>query len=243
MSRVIVIGDIHGAFKALQHVVELVVPSPDDHFIFLGDYVDGWPESAQVVEYLLSFNQLYHCDFILGNHDVWCRNWLVNGKTNPTWLAHGGKEAIASYDGFSDASIEAHRQFFSSLKHHVVDSDNRLFIHAGYATDKGPAAEINGESYNWDRSLWTEALKAFANGADSRRPLPHRVQLYTEIYIGHTPTIRYGSYKPMQALNVYNIDTGAGFDGKLTAMDIRTGEIWQSHRVPVYYPGIKGRAG
>jgi serine/threonine protein phosphatase 1 len=242
MSRTIVIGDVHGAFKALHHVITLIKPSPGDQYIFLGDYVDGWPESAQVVDYLFTFSQRYHCEFILGNHDVWCRDWLINGTTNATWLNNGGEEAIASYKLIRPASLNTHRLFFSNLKQYVVDADNRLFIHAGYRSEQGPDAEFSGGLYNWDRSLWTEALQALRRGPVSLAELPQRIRLFVEIYIGHTPTIRYGTDKPIQALNIYNIDTGAGFDGRLTAMDILTGEIWQSDPVPGYYPGVKGRS-
>jgi serine/threonine protein phosphatase 1 len=45
----------------------------------------------------------------------------------------------------------------------------------------------------------------------------------------------------MQGCNVWNIDTGAGFHGKLTALDISTKEFWQSDPVPALYPNEKGR--
>ena len=53
MMRTLVIGDIHGGLKALHQVVERANITKDDHLIFLGDYVDGWSESAQVLQYLI----------------------------------------------------------------------------------------------------------------------------------------------------------------------------------------------
>lgn len=47
----------------------------------------------------------------------------------------------------------------------------------------------------------------------------------------------------MQGTNVWNIDTGAGFKGKLTIMDADTKEFWQSDPVPELYPNEKGRNG
>jgi serine/threonine protein phosphatase 1 len=46
----------------------------------------------------------------------------------------------------------------------------------------------------------------------------------------------------MHASNVWNIDTGAGFWGKLSALDIDTKEFWQSEPVKDLYPGEKGRS-
>ena len=53
MKRTIVIGDIHGGLKALIQVLEKINLTREDKFIFLGDYVDGWSDSANVVSYLI----------------------------------------------------------------------------------------------------------------------------------------------------------------------------------------------
>jgi serine/threonine protein phosphatase 1 len=45
----------------------------------------------------------------------------------------------------------------------------------------------------------------------------------------------------MQGCNVWNIDTGAAFTGKLTIMDIDTRQFWQSDPVKNLYPGETGR--
>ena len=60
---------------------------------------------------------------------------------------------------------------------------------------------------------------------------PKRLTLYKEIYIGHTPTLNYGSVQPMCRHHIWNLDTGAGFIGRVTLMDIETKEYWQSDPV------------
>ncbi|NQZ77667.1 MAG: hypothetical protein HRT61_16425 [Ekhidna sp.] len=77
----------------------------------------------------------------------------------------------------------------------------------------------------WDRSLWEEALLS-ENADFIDLPL---VSGFKEIYIGHTPTIKLGAQDPMRALNVWNLDTGAGHpNGRLTIIDVETKEYWQS---------------
>ena len=71
MTRKIVIGDIHGARRALEQLLERVKPEKTDELIFMGDYVDGWSESAQVIDYLIGLEKTNHCVFIKGNHDAW----------------------------------------------------------------------------------------------------------------------------------------------------------------------------
>ncbi len=41
MERTLIIGDIHGACKGLEQVLERAGLTADDRLIFLGDYVDG----------------------------------------------------------------------------------------------------------------------------------------------------------------------------------------------------------
>ena len=57
MSRKLVIGDIHGGLKALKQVLERANVTQNDTLIFLGDYVDGWSESPEVLDFLIVLNQ------------------------------------------------------------------------------------------------------------------------------------------------------------------------------------------
>jgi serine/threonine protein phosphatase 1 len=41
MNRTLVIGDIHGAYKALLQIMDRAKVDDDDQLIFLGDFVDG----------------------------------------------------------------------------------------------------------------------------------------------------------------------------------------------------------
>ena len=82
MLRTFVIGDIHGALKALQQLVLKLDLQRDDKLIFLGDYVDGWSQSAEVIDDLIKLDAQYTCVFIKGNHDAWCEDWLRDDLSN-----------------------------------------------------------------------------------------------------------------------------------------------------------------
>jgi serine/threonine protein phosphatase 1 len=45
----------------------------------------------------------------------------------------------------------------------------------------------------------------------------------------------------MNAINVWNVDTGAAFKGKITALNINTKAYFQSDELPMLYPNEKGR--
>ncbi len=98
-SKTWVLGDIHGAYKALKQVIEKAGIGQYDQLIFLGDYVDGWPESYQVIDYLMNLSRHYSCTFIRGNHDIWCGSWLAENVADQAWLENKGSSTITSYAG------------------------------------------------------------------------------------------------------------------------------------------------
>ena len=240
--RTFAIGDIHGGLKALIQVLNKLEVKDDDKIIFMGDYVDGWSESAQVIEFLLNLSQKIDCIFIKGNHDVWCQNWLKNNKdVNPSWYIHGGKETMESYDGFSESDKKQHLIFFENMVMYYLDDQNRLFLHAGFTSMHGVEKESYPHKFCTDRTLWEMAL-AMDKKIDINHYLyPKRLKHYKEIYIGHTPTTNYNEAKPMNAVNVWNIDTGAAFKGKVTGMNIGTKVFFQSDNLPGLYPDEIGR--
>lgn len=239
--RTFAIGDIHGGLKALIKLLNKLEVKDEDTLIFVGDYVDGWSESAQVIQFLIELSEKITCIFIKGNHDVWCEEWLRSGDVNPTWYMHGGKETMESYEGFSLEEKKTHLQFFENLKMYHIDGENRLFLHAGFTSMHGVEREVFETTLYFDRTLWEMAL-TMDNRIEKHSELyPKRLTHYNEIYIGHTPTINYNKNQPMNAINVWNIDTGAAFYGPLSAINIDTKEVFQSDVVKDLYPDEKGR--
>ena len=240
--RTFAIGDIHGGLKALLQVLNQIEVTEKDTLIFMGDYVDGWSESAQVVEFLINLSKRINCVFIKGNHDVWCENWLKDASdVNPSWFMHGGKETIESYDGFSDEDKIAHLDFFKNALMYYLDDENRLFLHAGFTSLHGVKKETFTHKFCTDRTLWEMALVMDKKIEEGHKLYPKRLQHYKEIYIGHTPTTNYGESEPMNVVNIWNVDTGAAFKGKITAMNIDTKAFYQSDNLPGLYPNEKGR--
>mgnify|MGYP003632490198 FL=1 len=240
--RTFAIGDIHGGLKALIQVLNQLEITEKDTLIFMGDYVDGWSESAQVVDFLIHLSKKINCIFIKGNHDVWCENWLKDQTdVNPTWYLHGGKETIDSYEGFTIDKKNKHLNFFENLKMYHLDSENRLFLHAGFTSMHGVERETYPHKFCTDRTLWEMALAMDKEIEKSSSNYPRRLQHYNEIYIGHTPTTNYSITTPMHAINIWNVDTGAAFKGKITALNINTKAYFQSDELPKLYPNEKGR--
>ena len=64
---------------------------------------------------------------------------------------------------------------------------------------------------------------------------------FKEVFIGHTTTQFWKEDKPMNAANIWNLDTGGGWYGYVTVMDVDTKEVWQSDSGKELYPEFKGR--
>lgn len=240
-GRTFVIGDIHGALKALQQILKRANVTENDTLIFLGDYVDGWSDAAGVINYLIELKTTHKCVFIKGNHDELFLTWLQKEKHNPQWLTHGGQASIDSYKNLSKGERAIHIHFFENLENYYLDSENRLFLHAGFTSDKGVEKEAFIKNFYWDRTLWEMALAMDKNLSPESLYFPKRLKHYAEIYIGHTVLSRINENTPQQRFNVWNIDTSAAFMGPLTIMDIDTKEFWQSDPANELYPNEIGR--
>ncbi|MGB5189573.1 metallophosphoesterase family protein [Robiginitalea sp.] len=239
--RTLVFGDIHGGLRALTEVLEKATPEPEDLLIFLGDYVDGWSDAAETIDFLLRLQKERKCVFLRGNHDELCLQWLSSGKENPLWLKAGGLMTQKSYAGVGLPTRKRHMSFLRSLQDYHLDQSNRLYVHAGFTNPKGVRYEYFTKSFYWDRTLWEMALSLNPVLSKEDRFYPARLKQYKEIFIGHTALIKIGITTPLRAGNVWNIDTGAAHMGPLSALEVQTKKFWQSQPVHLFYPGETGR--
>ena len=239
--RTLVIGDIHGGLRALNQVLERAAVTTEDQLIFLGDYVDGWSEAVETVNFLIQLRVTHECIFLKGNHDELCQNWLKTGSDNPLWLRSGGDATVLSYNNAPDTLRDIHLQFFNQLEDYYLDANNRLFLHAGFTNVNGVGYEYFSKTFYWDRTLWELALSLNPDLREDSPLYPKRLKHYHEIYIGHTPVTRIGKTTPHKASKVWNIDTGAAFKGHLSIIDVDTKEYWQSDPVYTLYPDETGR--
>ena len=228
--RTFAIGDIHGAYKALIQCFDRSgFDREKDGLIVLGDVCDGYPEVKQCVDELL---KVKHCDYILGNHDLWALDWALKGLTPEIWTTQGGRQTMASYNG--GPMPQAHIDFLKNGKP-WIEFDGMLFVHGGY----NPEAKLEKqklEFLTWDRSLLTTARKRHHANSD------RKFGPYEAIFVGHTTTELFKTLEPLHVCNVWDIDTGAGWSGKLTIMDVKTKEYWQSDLTPELYGGVSVRS-
>lgn len=206
--RVYAIGDIHGCRAELEKLhTEIAAdlaarPVASPLLVHLGDYIDNGPDSAGVVEHMVSKAPKMPTVNLLGDHERMLLDALDGDRAAATdWLWAGGKAALASWglaqnlprEEWEAALPRSHVAFFRGLKrtHRVGDY---FFVHAGIRPGVALADQTLDDLVGIRQPfLWTEQdLGCIVVHGHSSSPSPVR----TDYRIG--------------------LDTGAGMGGKLT---------------------------
>ena len=234
-------ADIHGGYKAMMQCFDRVsFDREKDELIVLGDVCDGWPETKQCVDELLKIKNLV---YILGNHDLWALNWAKEDEREYIWISQGGWNTLLSYEF---KMPDEHIKFFEDANLWMEDEEtSNLFVHGGIDPNR-PAEGHRLNDLLWNRELIQyakkihvrEELRAHDTNKEFIRP---KITKYNEVFIGHTSTSFFGGTLPLHYCNVWLLDTGGGWEGKLTIMDLDTHEYWQSDLVSDLYEGCAGR--
>lgn len=228
--RLYAIGDIHGRRDLLERMQARIArdlerrPVADWRVIYLGDYIDRGPESAQVLAMLADQAQDPHAAFLRGNHDQFLIDFLAGGGTEDfdIWMYNGGAETLDSFgiDGaraaydIDPAELERLRprlaaalapgvaEFLDGLEAMLRFGDY-IFVHAGLRP--GVALEAQDR-----RDLIWIREPFLSDPRDHGAVVVH----------GHTPV----ETVEVRA-NRIGIDTGAVFTGKLSCLVLeRTGQ-------------------
>ena len=258
--RTFTIGDIHGGHLSLKQCLERCgFDKEKDRLISLGDLADGWPNVFEVVEELMTIKNLI---VVRGNHDQWLLDWLENPAKMPSmWVEQGGKATLKSYNGRSLKELERHKKFFRNTIPYFIDEENRVYVHGGfhpsYSMDEHKLSE-----FMWDRRLAEMVLGcsiAFGKNdlthvskSKMRRVCATRLNYdptgsdkklvpnFKDVFLGHTTTFQF-FMEPVSWSNVYLLDQGGGWEGKLSIMNVETKDFWQSDLLENLYPDVKGR--
>ncbi len=197
------IGDIHGCLYHLEKLMDLVSPDLERHpLVFMGDYIDRGPKSAEVVEYIINLKKSYNPENIIclmGNHERMFLDYL-DSREEMLFLMNGGCTTVASYWGeYGDRLLRrlppGHWDFYRSLKPYY-QTDDYIFVHAGLRPGR-PLAEQTEEDYLWIRKEF------IASDYDFGR----------RVIFGHTPV-----RVPLIMPNKIGIDTGAVYGNRLTCV-------------------------
>lgn len=246
-DTLIVLGDVCDGWDEVYEVIDYLSKLP--HCIYIIGNHDQW-----FIEWLNK-----------GTHPC---SWLQGGEgTLKSYSIHADKPyipdrgAFKSFITFYDIP-ESHRNFLQKGQYYLElqKADSKyLFVHGGYNRHY----PITDEVHNcpevvliWDRDF-IHSARSFTETEGQKFKLNGD---YTNVFIGHTTT-SFWKYSrkylekhnlpldlqgkpiltPMFAGPVIDLDTGGGFEGFITVMDIESKEYWQSDKVSELYPNFRGR--
>lgn len=206
-NRLIAVGDIHGHAKALSCLLEQLAVRESDTIVMLGDFVNRGPDSRQVIQTLIKLRDACHLVCVQGNHDELMLDSRSDSQAQQRWNYQGADETLYSYgnDGKIGNIPESHWEFLASCVPYF-ECDGFFFTHANYSW------------YDRLEDQPTSLLRWIS--IQESEPKPH-ISGKTAI-LGHTPG-------PIRDFGFCRcIDTGCGFGGLLTAMEVNTRQLWQA---------------
>lgn len=246
-GRTFAIGDIHGDLDALQKLLA-GLPELDagDTLVFVGDYIDRGPQSAEVVAFLREFPGQTPAKvvYLRGNHeDAWLR---VVDRGWPEFILPPGNGCLATLrsfqgkppprddEGFGDDEFEALFkgtffpeevvQWMRDLALYYED-DLAIYVHAGL--NKGPDG--------FEHPAHTQKKMALMWCRDKDFVRNYRGKL---VIFGHTPTEclpeELSEYTPENVEDVWvgpsviGIDTSCGKGGYLSCVELPSGQVYES---------------
>lgn len=201
-ERILAVGDLHGMHEVLTRLITELLPTLGDdiRLVFMGDYIDRGPNSAQVVAELIKLKRARpDTVFLMGNHEAMLLDAL-EGIKNEAFLLNGGQETLRSYGleaGDLSKLPEDHVEFIRGLEPIFLTEEN-IFVHAGLR----PGVDLQRQD-PWDL-VWIRE-EFYLSGVDFGR----------KVIFGHTPF-----HKPLVTDHAIGIDTGAVFGNSLTCLQL-----------------------
>jgi serine/threonine protein phosphatase 1 len=214
-GRRIVIGDVHGHYNGLMHLMEIIAPTSDDCVYFLGDLIDRGPDSCKVVEFVIQ----QHYQSLLGNHEQLLLEAFPDTQPSPpdlqVWLHSGGQETVSSY-GKNLALLLDHLAWFRKLPQYL-DLGDVWLVHAGVHPGLS-VEEQTSQELCWIRTEFHSITQPYF--ADKL------------IITGHTITFTLPGVQPgelAQGPGWLDIDTGAYHprSGWITGVDLENHWVYQ----------------
>ena len=215
------IGDVHGCFDPLQAALNRVDDDIEANdidnpaLIFLGDYIDRGPKTAEVLDELITLSLSNPNDVVclMGNHERMLLDFLDNPlKSGPRWLRFGGVETLESFgipnvahDAEQEQLYEACELLWDALPEGTEpwlrnlplrwSSGNLHCVHAAFDPAK-PPRDQESDVMLWGTESFLKAARTDGNW----------------VVHGHTVV-----EKPIWGQSRISLDTGCYFTGELTA--------------------------
>ena len=230
-----IIGDVHGCFDELTHLLDKLGYQTDVNcgflhpegrrVVFVGDLVDRGPKSPEVLRLVMMMVKAGTAFCIPGNHEQKLKKKLIGKDVR---LTHGLAETMDQLSKEPESFHKEVMNFIDSLVSHLVFDNGKLVVaHAGLK-----------EAYHGraSRRVREFALYGETMGETDEFGLPIRYDWAADyrgaamVVYGHTPVPTADWLN-----NTICIDTGCVFGGSLTALRYPERELVDVEAQQIYY--------
>lgn len=220
-----IIGDVHGCMRELEKLLEKLgyqvktrgprgkrtsrISHPEGRrVVFVGDLVDRGPHSMDVLRLAMKAEKDGSARCVIGNHDDKFLRWL---KGRDVRVSSSLKTTIKETKQEKRKFLEKTRDYLDALPSHLVLAGGKLVVaHAGLP-----------ERYHGIENRTSRALAMYGETTGQTDDLGFPVRLdWARNYRG-AATVVHGHVadkKVRTSNNVWSVDTGCVYGGKLTAL-------------------------
>ncbi|MEX2113108.1 MAG: metallophosphoesterase family protein [Pirellulales bacterium] len=211
-GRLIAVGDVHGCVHALDALLVAIAPTDRDELVFLGDLVDQGRDSRDVLDRLIELKQRCGLVLIRGNHEEMMFAARESEQALRYWEVCGGFATLNSYryGAKLDAVPDEHWDLLAEGRDYYETSD-AIFTHANYLPDV-PMALQPEHQLRW----------ALFEPAEVHPHISGKT-----VFVGHTEQ---ANSEILDLGFAACIDTACWRHGWLTAIEVRTRQLWQASR-------------
>ncbi len=214
------IGDVHGRIDLVKDLLSRIDPNNDQRLVFLGDYVDRGPNTAETLSFLfaLAHDRPDQVVCLKGNHEKMMCDFIDDPlDRGARWLRNGGAATLQSYGlggiderSTPDQALDASEALEHAMPKGLIEwlrglpltwnSGNIWCVHASMDPDIDPRKQRSASLMWGHPSFLTKSRQ-------------------DDICVVHGHTI---VDEPINSNGRISIDTGAYLTGRLTAAHITT---------------------
>jgi protein phosphatase len=226
--KIDIIGDIHGCFEEFKALTkelgyewtESIPIHPEKRKLaFVGDLTDRGPMSLKVIDVVWELVKKHGAHYSPGNH---CNKLYRYFLGNKVQISHGLETTVAEFEELDkSAQIKVRSRFMELYEkaplYQVLDGGNLVVTHAGIREDYIGKSHSKVKTFVLYGDITGEKNP---DGSPVRRDWAKHYKGKSLIVYGHTPVI-----DVRWVGNTVNLDTGAVFGGKLSALRYPEKEI------------------
>ncbi len=206
-KRTLFIGDVHGCYDELISLCERMGLRDEDHLYFVGDLVNKWPKSLEVVEFVRNRPNTWS---VIGNHEYFLLQDAlpIQAWKHQNWINIEYEKAEPLRE-----ILSSQREWLLTLPH-IIEREDFIVVHGWLHPD-----------------LWLDTPREIATLIRI-----HEGKAWYDYYTGSKPII-YGHWAVewlRVRANTIGLDTGCCFGWHLTAYCLETWEYWQARANAVY---------